>query len=212
MTEPDIGLEGQTSGEGGIRVADAAVADEQVGLDIGSTDPAPLDTLAALDRDTATALVAMTRAMYPHDRLPDVHYARVVAALDAKAAADEKTKVLLTEGVGWLATTSGRWPREFGSLPEPEQVAALTRLQHTPFFKAVAGEVVVNLYSQHDVWPYFGYEGPAPEGYLDDFDDIDWLDDAPDLRDSAVEVTADSARGKVEDTVGHAATTGKDGR
>ena len=211
MTEPDIGLEGQISGEGGIRVGDAAVADGQLGVDIGSTDSAPLDKLTALDRDTATALVGMTRAMYPHDRLPDVHYERVVAALDVKAAADEKTKVLLTEGVGWLATTSGRWPHEFASLPEPEQVAALTRLQHTPFFKAVAGEVVVNLYSQHDAWPHFGYEGPAPEGYLNNFDDIDWLDDAPDRRDSAVEVTTDTGRGKVEDTVS-SGTTGKDGQ
>ena len=187
MTDSATGLDGQISEEGGIRAADAAVADEQVGVDLTSTDDAPLDKLAALDRETATALVGMARAMYPHDGLPDVHYERVIAALDTKAAADEKTKTVLTEGVGLLATTTGRWPRDFAGLPEPEQVAALTRLEHTPFFQAIAAEVVVNLYSQPDVWPHFGYEGPAPDGYLDNFDDIDWLDDAPDLRDGPVD-------------------------
>ena len=200
MTEPAIGLEGQISTEGGIRVADAAIADEQLGVDVSGTDDAPLDELGALDRETATALVGMARAMYPHDRLPDVHYERVVAALDVKAAAEEKVKVLLTEGVGLLATTTGRWPREFAGLPEPEQVAALTRLQHTPFFQAVAAEVVVNLYSQHDVWPHFGYEGPAPEGYLDTFDDIDWLDDAPDRRDEPVETENTDKQATIQTT------------
>ena len=176
MSEPSTGLEGQISEQ----------AEEQVGVDLTATSDTPLEKLRALDQDTATTLVGMARAMYPHDGLPDVHYERVVAALDTKAAADPDVKALLTEGVGLLATTTGRWPRDFGGLPEPEQVAALTRLEHTPFFQAIAAEVVVNLYSQPDVWPHFGYEGPAPEGYLDTFDDIDWLDDAPDRRDGAV--------------------------
>ncbi len=181
-----VGLDGQVSSEGGVRAADAAIGDRQAGVDPTTTE---LGTLQALDQDSATALVAMTRAMYPHDRLPDRHYERVVAALDAKAAADARMKTLLTEGVGWLATTTGRWPREFGSLSEEEKVAALRRLEHTPFFQAVAGEVVVNLYSQHDVWPYFGYEGPSNDkgGYLHrGFDDIDWLDDAADRRGAPV--------------------------
>lgn len=185
-TEQSLGLDGQTSGHGGIRAADAAVAAERLGIDVTGT---PLEGCTALDPRTSTTLVAMTRAMYPHDRLPDVHYQRVVAALDAKAAADERMKTLLTEGVGWLATTTGRHAHEFGSLPETEQVAALTRLEETPFFKAVAAEVVVNLYSQHDVWPYFGYEvvSPADGGWLErGFDDIDWLDNSPDYRDRPV--------------------------
>lgn len=185
-TEQSLGLDGQTSGSGGIRTADAAVAADRLGIDVTGT---PLEGCTALDSRTSTALVAMTRAMYPHERLPDVHYQRVVAALDAKAAADEPMKTLLTEGVGWLATTTGRDTDEFGSLPEAEQVAALTRLEDTPFFKAVAAEATVNLYSQHDVWPYFGYEVVSPDdgGYLErGFDDIDWLDDAPDYRDRPV--------------------------
>jgi hypothetical protein len=123
--------------------------------------------------------------MYPHDQLPDLHYERVVAALDVKAAADERMKSLLTEGVGYLATTTGKQPTEFGRLPETEQVTALKRLEETPFFQAIAAEVIVNLYSQQDAWPYFGYEGPSNDkgGYLNrGFDDIDWLDEAPDRR------------------------------
>lgn len=202
MTEPTTGLAGQISEEGGIRVGDAAVADQEVGVDLTATDDAPLDELSALDRETATTLVGMARAMYPHDGLPDVHYERVVAALDTKAAADEKAKTLLTEGVGLLATTTGRWPRDFAGLPEPEQVAALTRLEHTPFFQAVAAEVVVNLYSQPDAWRHFGYEGPAPDGYLDNFDDIDWLDDAPDRRNEPVETENTAKQATVQSEEG----------
>lgn len=199
MTERSPGLDGQTSGEGGIRTADAAVAANRLGIDPSS----PLHGCTALDRQTASTLVGVTRVLYPHDRLPDVHYERVVAALDQKAAADERTRTLLEEGVGWLATTTARPPHEFAELPESEQVAALTRLQDTPFIKTVAAEVVVNLYSQHDVWPYFGYEGPSNDqgGYLHrGFDDIDWLDDAPDYRGRPVgerigsERTGDEAR------------------
>ena len=187
MTEQALGLDGQLSSDGGIRRVDAAVASDQMGIQ--TTEDDGLGTLQALDRETATALVGMTRAMYPHDRLPDKHYERVVAALDQKAAADDKLLTLLTDGVGYLATTAGRYPREFATLPEDQQVAALTRLQKTPFFQAVAAEVVVNLYSQPDVWPYFGYEGPCTDkgGYLHrGFDDIDWLEEAPDRRENAV--------------------------
>jgi hypothetical protein len=39
------------------------------------------------------------------------------------------------------------------------------------------------------VWPYFGYEGPSNDkgGYAHrGFDDIDWLDEAPDRRGNPV--------------------------
>ena len=193
MTQQAVGLDGQVSTEGGIRTADAAVAEVQLGIDPDAG--AGLAGLQVLDAEAGQALVAMTRAMYPHDRLPDLHYERVVSALDQKAAADDRMRILLTEGVGFLATTTGRHPHEFKGLPEDEQVAALTRLERTPFFQAIAAEVIVNLYSQPDVWPYFGYEGPSNDkgGYVDrGFDDIDWLDDAPDRRDNAVVETIDT--------------------
>lgn len=183
MTQ-SIGLDGQIDPFGGIRVADAAVAAEEVGVDTTTAED-PLGGLSVLARGDAEILTAVARAMYPHDRLPDLHYERVIASLDAKAAADDAVVDVLTGGIGMLATTTGRRPEEFAHLPEPEQVAALTRLEHGPFFTAIAAEVVVNLYSQPDVWPYFGYEGPSNDkgGYLHrGFDDIDWLDDAPDRR------------------------------
>lgn len=188
MSESAVGIEGQVSSEGGIRPADAAVASARLGVET-SDGESGLGHLQVLDPESALALVGMTRAMYPHDRLPDLHYERIVVALDQKAAADERMKTLLTEGIGYLATTTGRHPRDFASLPVDQQLAALTRLQETPFFQAVAAEVVVNLYSQHDAWPYFGYEGPSNDqgGYLQrGFDDIDWLGDAPDRRHASV--------------------------
>lgn len=178
-TSPSVGLAGQISTEGGIRAADAAIANEQLGVDPAAEDP--LGGLEVLDGESGTILAGVARAMYPHDRLPDLHYQRVVAALDVKARADARLATILTEGIGFLATTTGRRPSEFAGLPEPDQVQALSRLEHTPFFQAIAAEVIVNLYSQPDVWPYFGYEGPSNDqgGYLHrGFDDIDWLDEA----------------------------------
>ena len=178
-----LGLEGQLSAGDGLRTADAAMASAEGPAD-GSEDD-PFGDLAVLDRRTSVILTSVARAMYPHDQLPDVHYQRVVASLDGKAKTSAQLADVLSEGVGFLATTTGRRPEEFGDLPEADQVRALARLEETPFFRAVAAEVVVHLYSQPDVWPYFGYEGPSNDlgGYLHrGFDDIDWLDDAPDRR------------------------------
>ena len=176
------GLEGQKSGEGGIRVADAAVAtDKQPYGQPGGE----LENLKALDGETAAVLVSVTRAMYPHDRIPDKHYERVVASLDEKASVDAQMKALLTEGVASLATLTGTKTSAFRSLDEHEQTEALKKIEDGAFFKAVAGEVVNGLYSQPDVWPYFGYEGPSNDkgGYLHrGFNDIDWLEEAPDRR------------------------------
>ena len=188
--EAGPGLGGQVSGEGGIRDGDAAVATDKQPYEAAGTGG--LANIKALDRETARTLVAVARAMYPHDRVPDLHYERIVASLDEKAAGDEGTKVLLTEGVRSLATLTGRYPNEFGELAEADQVKALQRIERGPFFKAVAAEIVVGLYSQPDIWPYFGYEGSSNDkgGYVDrGFDDIDWLDDAPDYRGHKVERT-----------------------
>jgi hypothetical protein len=185
------GIEGQMSGEGGLRIGDAAVSQDKEPYE--AAGDGGLQNLRALDEETARALVSVARAMYPHDRIPDLHYERVVASLDEKAAGDEGMKTLLTAGVASLATLTGRYPNEFGALPEEAQVKALKRIERGAFFKAVASEVVVGLYSQPDIWPYFGYEGPSNDkgGYVDrGFDDIDWLDEAPDRRGNAIESTA----------------------
>ena len=188
--EKGPGLEAQKSGEGGIRVADAAVATDKE--PVGQPAEDGLENLKALDDETAATLVGVTRAMYPHDRIPDVHYARVVTSLDEKAATDEGMKDLLTQGVRSLATMTGHHPKDFGGLAEEEKVRALKRLEDGAFFKAVAGEFVNGFYAQPDVWPYFGYEGPSNDkgGYVHrGFDDIDWIDNAPDYRGNAVEKT-----------------------
>lgn len=177
------GLRGQESGEGGVRPADAAVATDKDAYN--APGDGSLGNLKALDTETATTLVGVTRAMYPHDHIPDKHYERVVASLDEKAAADNEMKALLTEGVGSLATLTGAETSAFKSLDESEQTEALKKIEDGAFFKAVAGEVVTGLYSQPDVWSYFGYEGPSNDkgGYLHrGFNDIDWLDEAPDRR------------------------------
>ena len=178
------GIEGQMSGEGGIRPADAAISTDKEPLVVPGEN---LDNLKALDETTAQTLVRMTRTMYPHDHFPDKHYARVVVLLDDKAASNEDMKKLLTDGVAGLPDLTGG--EDFAALDEAKRVEALEKIEDGAFFKAVAGEVVTGLYSQPDVWPYFGYEGPSTDkgGYLNrGFDDIDWLEDAPDYRDHEV--------------------------
>ena len=172
------------SGEGDIRPADATVSTDKEDLTMPGED---LESLKALDEATAKTLVSVTRAMYPHDRFSDKHYARVVVLLDEKAADDTDMETLLTEGVENLPDVTGG--EDFAALDEQKQVEALKKIQDEPFFKAVAGEVVTGLYSQPDVWLYLGYEGPSNDkgGYINrGFNDIDWLDDAPDYRGNEV--------------------------
>ena len=121
-TDPQTapGLEGQMSGEGGIRDGDAAVATDKQPYE--AAGKGGLQDLKALDEETATTLVSVARAMYPYDRVPDLHYERIVASLDEKAAGSEEMKTLLTDGVQSLATLTGRYPNEFGGLAEADQV------------------------------------------------------------------------------------------
>lgn len=134
-----------------------------------------------LEPEVARGLLVMTRTLYPHDRLGDVYYAKVVKDLDAEASGfEDRTRLdMLREGVKRLDEEAGG---EFATADEAARVAALEKIADTPFFQAVRGKAVVSLYNQAPVWAAFGYEGPsfAQGGYLfNGFDDLDWLPDPP---------------------------------
>lgn len=134
-----------------------------------------------LDPDLAAALLAVTRTLYPHDMLGDIHYAKVVKDLDTEASGfEDKSRLdMLRQGVQRLDEESGG---TFVSADEETRVAALEAIQDTEFFQAVRGKAVVSLYNQTPVWDAFGYEGPSFEhgGYLHrGFNDLDWLPDPP---------------------------------
>ena len=134
-----------------------------------------------LEPELAQTLLSMTRALYPHDFIGDVYYAKVVKDLDVEASGfDDKERLqVLRSGAQALDEAAGG---DFAAAKDEVKEAALTEIAGTPFFEAVRSKAVVSLYNQPEVWAQFGYEGPSYEhgGYLfDGFDDLAWLPDAP---------------------------------
>ena len=136
-------------------------------------------SLQALDEHTALTLVRVAREMYPHDRLGDVYYAKVVESLDGKAVANKDVGKLLADGVAELDKSEGgiRWL----DLSDGYKLASLQQMVQTPFFQTVRGECITGIYNNPAVWRHFGYEGPSAEfgGYIErGFNDLGWLKDA----------------------------------
>jgi hypothetical protein len=136
-------------------------------------------SLQMLDEHTATTLVRVAREMYPHDRLGDIYYAKVVESLDGKAVQNKDVGKLLSDGVAELDKTEGavKWL----DLSPGYRLASLKQMESTPFFQTVRGECITALYNNPDVWRHFGYEGPSFEfgGYIErGFDDLGWLQDS----------------------------------
>ena len=143
-------------------------------------------SFAAFDDQTADGLLHITRALYPHDQVGDVHYAKVVKSLDdAVDAAEDKeaTLALYRDGVARLNEAAGG---SFADLDADAREAALkaeAESEDPGFFQAVRGQVVNVLYNDHEVWKIFGYQGASFDegGYLHrGFDDLSWLPDPPD--------------------------------
>jgi hypothetical protein len=140
---------------------------------------------AAFDETTASTLLQMTRALYPHDKVGDVHYAKVVKSLDDAVAGADDAKAALAlyaDGVARLNEAAGG---AFSDLDADAKEAALQAEADSAdpgFFQAVRGQVVNVLYNDHEVWKIFGYQGASYEegGYLfRGFDDLSWLPAPP---------------------------------
>src|SRR5580698_2675582 len=95
--------------------------------------------LTSLTTAEATTLLAATRTIAPHDKLEDAAYAFVIRALDAAAAKDEALHKQLAEGVASLGAG-------FASAPESARVAALRRVEATPFFQNLRVQTLLVLY------------------------------------------------------------------
>jgi hypothetical protein len=119
----------------------------------------------------------VTRAMYPHDALPDEAYEKVVRAIAAEADGNEAVIATIEEGIAALDD-----PTPFAQLDAAAQLQALRRTEGSPYFSLVQATAVVELYDNPLVWKAFGYEGPSVHlgGYVErGFDDLDWLPDPP---------------------------------
>lgn len=159
----------------GLAVAGAAAAGAVTM--IVDADGAWALSLDALDRHTGETLVGVCRQMYPHDAIGDVYYARVVEALDKKAAGDPAVGKLLENGVGEL---DGMFNIRWLDLSDGLQLEALKRIESGGFFQTVRGTTVGTLYNDPLLWRHFGYEGSSWEygGYIErGFNDLGWLPD-----------------------------------
>ncbi|MHA7680231.1 gluconate 2-dehydrogenase subunit 3 family protein [Cupriavidus sp. PET2-C1] len=137
-------------------------------------------SMRALGPATARTLVAMSRDIFPHDKLSDRYYVDAIVPLEKSAAGNKATRTLLQQGAAALdAAARERFGRPYGEIAkESDRVALLQAIEATPFFEKVRGELVTGLYNNKAVWPLLGYEGSSWEkgGYLHrGFDDIDWL-------------------------------------
>jgi hypothetical protein len=135
--------------------------------------------LTTLNPHEASALLAMSRRIFPHRGIDDSCYVKVVEVLDTNSKSDPAVAKMLTEGIVALDGSGGK---KFADLKESEQIAALEAVQTTPFFQKVRGTELESLYSNPDTWKMFGYQGPAyaSGGYIHrGFNDLNWLPDPP---------------------------------
>ncbi len=123
-------------------------------------------------------LIALIKAAFPHEGVPDSAYERAAATVENRAGESTWMKLKLAQGLDSLqGLTDGR----FHELTPQQAHLVLLRVQHTTFFGFVRQTVVVNFYEDEEVWEALGYEGPSFDmgGYVDrGFDDLDWLPDA----------------------------------
>ena len=128
-----------------------------------------------LEPRSMATLIQMARDIYPHDHLPDAHYALAVRGYDspeAAAATEAGIQALdaAAQGHGHASYLETLWERD--------RVDILRGMERSVFFQTVRGGLVTGLYNQPEVWPAFGYEGEAfsKGGYIArGFDDIAWL-------------------------------------
>jgi hypothetical protein len=121
----------------------------------------------------------MARRIFPHDRLDDSYYIKAVEDLDAEASSKPASASLIRTGVASLDHSA---KEKFATLRADDQVAALKKIQHTPFFEKVRSVEMVTLYNNEQVWKAFGYQGASYRfgGYLHHgFNDLNWLPDPP---------------------------------
>jgi hypothetical protein len=132
--------------------------------------------LTALNGAQAKEMLAMTRQLFPHDKLGDEYYWLVVQSIDKDMAGSPELATRIREGLAQLDQAAGG---DFTGLGADKQVEMITNLEGTPFFSDMLNKTQVYLYNNKAVWPKFGYEGSSWEqgGYINrGFNDATWAD------------------------------------
>lgn len=132
--------------------------------------------LTALNTAQAKAMLAMTRQLFPHDKLGDEYYWVVVESIDKEMAGSPELAARIRDG---LARLSGAAGGDFSALGADKQLEAMQKLEGTPFFSDMVNKTQFYFYNNKTVWPKFGYEGSSWEkgGYIKrGFNDVTWTD------------------------------------
>jgi len=131
--------------------------------------------LRVLSSAEAAALLAMIRAIAPHDTLDAAAYALVVSAVDADGAATTQAGADLKAGIASLGDG-------FAVLPEGARVERLRHIESGAFFQSVRLKTLLVLYNNPIAWAHFGFQGESfsKGGYLlRGFNDLKWLPEVP---------------------------------
>ncbi len=122
-----------------------------------------------------TNLARFGRLLFPHDGLADDVYAEVMGNVLTAHAANPATENLLAAAEHALdAQHDTAWIDR----DEPEQIAAIEKIQGEAYFAAILGTLRGAFYYNPEVWSHINYPGSSKEhgGYkFRGFDDIDWL-------------------------------------
>jgi hypothetical protein len=158
--------------------AGAAAAASGVSL-VGYAASDSMQEPAVLTAHESATLLAMARQLFPHDKVSDASYRKVVEDLADEAKKTPETATLLHDGVARLDKVQDA---KFVTLSPDDQIVALKKIESTPFFQKVRTAEIVSLYNNHELWKQFGYPGASYQigGYLHHgFDDLKWLPDPP---------------------------------
>ena len=134
---------------------------------------------AVLQPHDAQTLLQVTRQIFPHRKLSDAPYWRVVGQLDGAAQADPSVAKLLSGGVAQLDSSQGS---KFVDLNDKQKLDALKAIETGDFFQKVRGVELQTLYSDPEVGKALKYQGASYPigGYLHHgFNDLAWLPDPP---------------------------------
>jgi hypothetical protein len=132
--------------------------------------------LTALNDTQAKAMLAMTRQLFPHDKLGDEYYWVVAESIDKDMAGSPELATRIRDGLAELNQAAGG---DFSAVDAAKQVEAMKKLDGTPFFSDMLSKTQFYFYNNKAVWPKFGYEGSSWEngGYINrGFNDVKWTD------------------------------------
>jgi hypothetical protein len=164
--------------KGALVVAGAAAVASGVAI-VGYADEPAAKKWKFLNAHEGQTLQKMARQIFPHDRLDDTYYKKVVEDLDSEASSTRATAKLLHEGVARLDHSLDA---KFVDLSSDDQIKAIQKIENTPFFDKVHSIELVSLYDNHEVWKLLGYPGASYKigGYLHHgFNDLKWLPEPP---------------------------------